>query len=188
MSEHPSATGPSGHVYLVSAARTPIGKFGGALAGTPAVAVVHADVRYPCHLMTLPALRALIDFDQPIAVLLVAVLHFVEDSEDPWAIARCITGQLVAGSYLVVSHVTGDEITADAARQARAIYDGASAPGVTRSKDDIERFFDRLEMIPPGVVNVAAWRPGPRRSGTSGAALFYAGIGRKASGIPGRQQ
>ncbi len=158
------------------------------LAGTPAVAVVHADVRYPCHLMTLPALRALIDFDQPIAVLLVAVLHFVEDSEDPWAIARCITGQLVAGSYLVVSHVTGDEITADAARQARAIYDGASAPGVTRSKDDIERFFDRLEMIPPGVVNVAAWRPGPRRSGTSGAALFYAGIGRKASGIPGRQQ
>jgi len=158
------------------------------LAGAPTVAVAHADVRNPRHLMTLPALRALIDFDQPVAVLLVAVLHFVEDSESPWAIARCITGHLAAGSYLVVSHVTGDEITADAARQAREIYDGASAPGVTRSKDDIERFFDGLEMIPPGVVNVAAWRSGPRRSGTSGPALFYAGIGRKTSGIPGRQQ
>jgi hypothetical protein len=155
------------------------------LAGAPTVAVVHADVRYPRHLMTLPALRAFIDFDQPVAVLLVAVLHFVADSEDPWAIARCITGYLAAGSYLVVSHVTGDEITADAARQARAIYDGASAPGVTRSKDDIGRFFDGLEMVPPGVVDVAAWRSGPRHGGTPGAVLFYAGIGRKASGVPG---
>jgi S-adenosyl methyltransferase len=149
--------------------------------GTPAgirgVGAVHADVRYPRHLLALPAVRELIDFGQPAAVLLVAVLHFVEDAESPWAVVRCLTGYLAPGSYVVVSHVTGDEISPAAAQQARELYDGASRPAVARSREEIGQFFDGLDLLPPGVVDVASWRPG-RPSLRPDPALFYVGVGR----------
>jgi len=148
------------------------------LADAPTVAAVNADLRCPRDLLTLPAVRALIDFNEPVAVLLVAVLHFVDDSEDPWAIVECIKEHIAPGSYLVVSHVTDDELSHDARHHARQAYEGASAPGVTRAWEDIARFFDGLVIVGPGLVNAAAWRSDgiahtPRRT------LFYAGIGRR---------
>ena len=150
------------------------------LADAVTVAAVNADLRYPLDLLTSPAVRALIDFDEPVAVLLIAVLHFLEDSENPWKIVDCIKDHMAPGSYLAVSHVTGDDIPPDAMQQARAVYENASAPGVARERDDIDRFFDGLVMLAPGLVNVSAWRPDhiirtPRET------LFYAGIGRKAA-------
>src|SRR6266851_6224086 len=147
------------------------------LANTVTVEAVNADLRYPHDLLTSPAVRALIDFDQPVAVLLVAILHFLEDSDNPWKIVDYIKEHIAPGSYLVVSHVTGDDIPPDARQQARAVYQKASAPGVTRGRDDIARFFDGLVMLSPGLVNVAAWRPSQivRQPGET---LFYAGIGR----------
>ena len=154
------------------------------LADALTVAAVECDLRSPHQLITHPQVRKLIDFDQPVAVLLVAVLHFLEDGENPWAAVRYIKDRLAPGSYLVVSHVTGDEITLEALRQARAVYRRASAPGTARCRKDIERFFDGLEMVEPGVVDVAVWRA--RRSVREiRPALFYAGIGRKP-GIPGQ--
>jgi S-adenosyl methyltransferase len=154
------------------------------LADASTVAAVECDVRLPRQLITHPRVSALIDFDQPVAVLLVAVLHFLEDSENPWAAVRTIKDRLAPGSYLVVSHVTGDEITLEALRQARAVYRGASAPGTARCREDIERFFDGLEMVEPGVVDVAVWHA-RRPAREIRPALFYAGIGRKP-GIPGQ--
>jgi S-adenosyl methyltransferase len=155
------------------------------LADAPTVAAVNADLRCPRDLLTSPAVRALIDFNKPVAVLLVAVLHFVDDSQDPWAIVECIKEHIAPGSYLVVSHVTDDELSYDARRCARQAYEGASAPGVARTLEGIARFFDGMVMVGPGLVNAAAWRSNgvmhmPRR------ALFYAGIGRQdwsASGV-----
>jgi hypothetical protein len=149
------------------------------LAGGASVAAVEGDVRYPGHLMTMRAVRDLIDFDQPVAVLLVAVLHFVADSQCPWSAVRRITDRLAAGSYVVISHVTADEITDDAARRACEAYGGATAPGVTRGKGEIARFFDGLELVPPGIVSVAAWRARQRRADAARPVLLYAGIGRK---------
>ena len=151
------------------------------LATSVTVAAVNADLRYPLDLLTSPAVRALIDFDEPVAVLLVAVLHFVEDSENPWKIVDCIKDRMAPGSYLVVSHVTGDDLPPDASAQAREIYEKASAPGVAREREDIDRFFDGLVMLSPGLVNVPDWRPDhivrkPRET------LFYAGVGRKPAG------
>jgi hypothetical protein len=148
------------------------------LADAVTVSAINADLRYPRDLLTSPAVRALIDFDEPVAVLLVAVLHFLEDRENPWGIVDCLKDHLAPGSYLVVSHVTGDDIPPDARQHAREVYDTASAPGVARSRDDIARFFDGLVMLAPGLVSVPAWRPDhivrtPRET------LFYAGIGRK---------
>jgi O-methyltransferase involved in polyketide biosynthesis len=152
------------------------------LADTADVEAVEGDVRYPRHLLTLPAVRELIDFSRPVAVLLVAVLHFVPDGDSPWSAVKCITDHLAPGSYLVISHVTGDQIPDDAVRQAREIYSGALAQGAARSRGDIARFFDGVDLIEPGLVDVATWRSGRRRTGPGRPVLFYAGVGCKQGG------
>jgi hypothetical protein len=153
------------------------------LGGSLNVAVVQADLRRPRDLLAQPTVRTMIDLAQPVAVLLVAALHFVEDSEDPWAIVDRLKDRMAAGSYLVISHVTADHISPGAAQRARDAYAGASAPGVARTRAQVARFFGGLEMVSPGLVNVSGWRPAD--SGPApGPALFYAGIGRKTS--PGR--
>jgi hypothetical protein len=151
------------------------------LADTPDVEAVEGDVRYPRHLLTLPAVRDLIDFSRPVAVLLVAVLHFVPDSDSPWSAVRWITEHMAPGSYLVISHVTGDEITDEAVRQAPEIYDGALVQGTARSRGDIARFFSGMDLIEPGLVDAVAWRSGRRRE-SGRPVLFYAGIGCKPGG------
>lgn len=148
------------------------------LAKAPTVAAVQADLRTPHHLLTLPSVRALIDLAEPVAVLLVAVLHFVEDCEDPWAIVKYLKDQMAPGSYLVVSHATADHIPAGAAVRARQAYEGASAPGVPRTRQEIARFFEGLEIVEPGLVAVSDWRPAHIAPPTR-PILCYAGIGRK---------
>jgi S-adenosyl methyltransferase len=147
------------------------------------VAAVRADLRDPARLLAHPAADRLIDLGEPVAVLLVAVLHFVEDREDPCAVVNWLKDQMAPGSYLVISHVTADHIAPAAAARAREAYAGASAPAVTRSREEIARFFGGLAMVPPGLVDVSAWRPA--HLGTAaGPVLFYAGIGHKTQ--PGR--
>jgi hypothetical protein len=153
------------------------------ISGRPGVAAIQADLRDPRGLLDQAATGGLIDLARPVAILLVAILHFAEDSEDPWAIVNRLKDQMAPGSYLIISHVTADHIPPQAAQQARDAYAGASAPGVPRTRAQIARFFGGLEMVRPGLVSVSGWRPdeiGP----PAGPALFYAGIGRKTS--PGR--
>jgi SAM-dependent methyltransferase len=151
--------------------------------GPPQVTAVEADLRYPRNLLTTRAIRDVIDFAQPVAILLVAVLHFLPDDASPHDIVRTIIASLAPGSYLALSHVTADHLRPAAAQAARAAYHGASAPGVPRSRDDIERFLDGLDLIPPGITDVNAWRPrsGPARPGLRPAgapSLFYGGTAR----------
>jgi hypothetical protein len=172
------AVNPDARVAYADNDRVVVAHAAALLADTANVTAVECDVRYPRHLLTLPAIRSLIDFGQPVAVLLVAVLHFIPDAESPWAIVRCITDHLAPGSYVVISHVTGDETPAEAIDQARQIYDKAFVQGAARSRDEIERLFDGLDLLSPGVTDVAAWRS--RRLGIARPALFYADIGRKS--------
>jgi hypothetical protein len=156
----------------------------GALTGQVLAAdAVQADLRQPRDLFSLLAWRHLIDLAQPVAVLLVAVLHFVEDHEDPWAVVDCYKDMMAPGSYLVISHVTADHLAPEAARQARAAYAGASAPGVARSREQVARFFAGLDMAAPGLMNLPDWRPEVIGRVCS-PAVFYAGAGRKST--PGR--
>jgi hypothetical protein len=151
--------------------------------GVLGVDAIRADLRQPWELFAQPTVRSLINLAEPMAILLVAVLHFVEDHEDPWAVVNCYKDMMAPGSFLVITHVTADHLSAEAAARARVAYDGASAPGVPRTREQVAGFFAGLDMVPPGLVNVSAWRPahvGPAR----GPAVFYAGIGRKTS--PGR--
>ena len=148
------------------------------LANNLTVAASQADLRDPDFLFTLPLAHPLLDTSQPMAVLLVAVLHFLSDSDDPWALVERIKRKLAPGSYVVISHVTGDEMPAESARAAAEVYQGASAPGVARSREEIARFFTGLDLVEPGLVEVSAWRP-PPLDHRPRPAVLYAGIGRK---------
>jgi hypothetical protein len=114
----------------------------------------------------------------PAALLLVAVLHFVADDEGPWSMVKCLTDHLAPGSYLVISHVTSDDLPAEAVQRAGEIYNGALVRGAARSGAEIGRFFHGTSLIDPGLVNVTEWRK-QRRQETGEPALFLAGIGRK---------
>jgi S-adenosyl methyltransferase len=153
------------------------------LGGSLTVATVRGDLRQPWDLLARPTVRSLINLAEPVAILLVAVLHFVEDHEDPWAVVNCYKDLMAPGSYLVISHVTADHLSADAARQARAAYDGASAPGVARTREQVAGFFGGLDMVAPGLVDVSAWRP-DQSGPPPGPPVFHAGIGCKSR--PGR--
>lgn len=137
--------------------------------------VVRADLRRPGELLAHPDVRTLLDLDRPVAVLLVAVLHFVTDAEDPWAAVARLREATVAGSHLVVSHLTSDGAPPLPAQQGQAVYQRSSAPLVPRTHADIRRFLDGYDLVEPGLVPVAEWRPDgePRERVSHG----YGGVG-----------
>jgi hypothetical protein len=153
------------------------------LRGSLTTAVVRADLREPWNVFARPTVRTLINLAEPLAILLVAVLDSIEDHEDPWAIVNCYKDSMAPGSYLVISHITADPLSAGADRPAKVACASASAPCPARSREHVARFFGGLEMVSPGLVDVAGWRPDvmgvPLRP-----TVFYGGIGCKTR--PGR--
>jgi hypothetical protein len=141
--------------------------------------VLHADLRQPEEILSHPDVRVALDFDQPIAVLLVAVVHFVRDAEDPQRIIDTLMAALPSGSHLVLSHVTG-EFDSERANAAAAAYDKATVPIILRDHDRIAGFFDGLELVEPGVVHLPWWRPDGEVPEGSENIWYYSGIGRKA--------
>ena len=137
------------------------------------VAAVRGDLRDPAGITANPAVRELIDFSQPVAVLLFAVLHFVPDADDPRALLARFRDVMAPGSALALSHITDENFDEEAARAGREVYQSASAPIVPRSRAQIEGFFDGLDLLPPGVGGISHWpEPGP-----GGPALhFYGGV------------
>jgi SAM-dependent methyltransferase len=122
--------------------------------------VIEADLRDPAAILNHPRTRALIDFSQPLAVLLVAVLHFIGDDDDPHAIVGSLCQAMAPGSYLVVSHATGGIPGGGSAGKVAEHYRKNVAPGSTlRGRDEILRFFAGLELVEPGLVQVPYWRP-----------------------------
>jgi hypothetical protein len=123
-------------------------------------AVVEGDLREPKGILSHPDVRASIDFTRPVGLLLVAVLHFLRDTEDPAGIIATLTAATVPGSYVVVSHATGDTDPQMAA-EAASVYDTASAPLVLRSHAQVTTLLDGLDLVEPGVVRIPQWQPEP---------------------------
>jgi hypothetical protein len=123
-------------------------------------AVIEADLRHPDAILNHPRALELIDFRQPLAVLLVAVLHFVGGEDDPHAIVGSICEALPAGSYLVLSHGLDGILRGDSAGKVEEQYRKNVASGATlRDREEILRFFTGLELVGPGLVRVPYWRP-----------------------------
>jgi hypothetical protein len=134
------------------------------LAGHPRATAVQGDLRDPRPILDNPQVRALIDFNQPLALLLVAVLHFVPDESAYDAVATLV-GALPSGSYLIISHAVEPEenqIDAAVVDHTKAIYKQRTATPLTlRTRAGVSRFFDGLELVEPGLVWVPEWRPEP---------------------------
>jgi SAM-dependent methyltransferase len=131
------------------------------LAGNPHAGVVRADLRHPDLVLTHPGVRDLLDLTQPVAVLMVAVLHFVPDDDRPAAILAAYREALTTGSYLAVSHATDDGQQTQQATQHRNLYAKTATPMTMRSHADITQLLYGWQLVEPGLVRLPLWRPDP---------------------------
>jgi hypothetical protein len=143
-------------------------------------AFIQADLREPGKILAHPTTREVLDFGRPVALILVAILHFLPDEYEPRAIVRTLIDALPSGSYLVASHVT-PEFDPVGVHGLESSYRNGGVPAQVRPMDDfVELAFDGLEMVDPGVELVSEWRPegsGPRPSAAE--VSWYGGIARK---------
>jgi len=126
------------------------------LADDASTTVVLADIREPDALLAMPGVTRFIDFSKPVGLILNAVIHHVLDEEDPYGIVDQYKAVLAPGSYMQLTHFV------DASPQARAneqVLKESLGRGQTRSREQIARFFDGLELVEPGVVFLPQWRP-----------------------------
>lgn len=150
------------------------------MAENPLVTVTLADLRNPREVLTAPEVAGLLDFRQPIAVLMVAVLHFVADEDDPAGIVTAYREVLPTGSALVLSHISDDQPTEELAAPHRAVaevYRTSSTPAHLRDRHDIATLFTGFEVLDPGVVDARHWRPDTPRALDQDPCGFYAGVG-----------
>lgn len=140
--------------------------------------VVLADLRDPRAVLDHPDVRRVIDFDEPVALLLVAVLHFVTDEEDPDGVVATLLEALPTGSHLVLSHATVD-IHDDAREDAVNVYRNATATMNPRSRARVLSFFGDLTLTEPGLVLVPDWRPDEPEPHDAPPIGIYGGVGRK---------
>ncbi|MGW0583938.1 SAM-dependent methyltransferase [Streptomyces sp. NPDC002920] len=126
------------------------------LEGDGRTAVVQADLRDPDTIFHEPRLTDLIDFASPIGVLLVSVLHGVPDSDDPTGAVARIIDRLPPGSLVVISHLVTDD--AHAARDVSRYMRTATDWGRVRERHEVDRYFDHLQILPPGLGDVDLWK------------------------------
>jgi hypothetical protein len=144
-------------------------------------AYIDADLRDIDAILGSAELQRTLDLGRPVGLLLIAVMHFIPDEDDPWALAARLLAALPSGSYLALSHLTGDFDPAAWAGVV-AVYRRSGVTMKVRPKPDIERFFAGLDLIDPGVVSLPRWRPDPSDVGrppSDAAVSVYGGVARK---------
>jgi SAM-dependent methyltransferase len=150
------------------------------LADVQDTTVLQADLRRPEEILDHPDLASALDLGRPVALLLVAILHFVPDEDEPLAALRRLSQALAPGSFLVLSHAS-PSAQADKAATHQQLYQRTPTPMTMRTEAEIARFFDGFDLIPPGLVPLALWRPDEdAAAGLADSELAgHAGVGRK---------
>jgi hypothetical protein len=155
------------------------------LEGNANATAIRADVRSPGVVLGHPQVRGLLDFDQPVVVLLCAVLHFVSDDALAKAAVTELMDAVPSGSYLVVSHAgTEDPDHEEGVELIKDVYKRQTAtPFTPRTRAGVTQFFDGLELVEPGVVWSPLWRPSPDDPADfrdrPEQAVGFGGVGRK---------
>jgi SAM-dependent methyltransferase len=142
-------------------------------------AYLDADVRNPDTILANPIVRDTLDFGMPIALMLVAVLHFLPDEDDPRQIVQTLVDALPPGSYLVASHATAEHNPEGLSGAGRAYSQGGMRGAIRNSDEFGELAFDGLELVDPGVVLVSEWRPEEPIRPMPSEVNTYGGVARK---------
>jgi hypothetical protein len=128
------------------------------LQDNPNATIVRGDARQPEDILTAQVTRDMLDFDQPIAIMMLALVHFIPDAEEPLALIGRYRDALVSGSHLVMSTVTADRHPKEMDRFADLYRDG-STPLIPRSATEFGALFTGWDLIAPGVSSLAGWHP-----------------------------
>ncbi|HET9081920.1 MAG TPA: SAM-dependent methyltransferase [Trebonia sp.] len=143
-------------------------------------AYIQADLKSPADILAAPAVQSVLDFSQPVALMLIAVLHFLGEEDKPEAVLSALLDALPSGSYLAASHMTLEH-DPEGLGGGQRTYRKAGLPMNARDADEFASLaFSGLELVPPGVVLVSEWRPdsdAPRP--TAAEVSCYGGIARK---------
>lgn len=153
------------------------------LDGDEHAVAVRGDVQDPRAVLGHPEVRRILDFSEPIGLLLAAVLHFVPDHEAADRVAAEFVSALPKGSFVVVSHSATESfaLTEQSTITENVYQRRTSTPGTVRTREQVERLFDGLELVEPGVVWAQQWQAGVQVADTTPLGLggLWVGVGRK---------
>jgi SAM-dependent methyltransferase len=121
--------------------------------------IIQADTREPQAILNHPDVARLLNFGKPVAVLITSVLLFLTEDDEAYRVVRTLRDALAPGSYIAISHPTNEGAPEEQEAEAGALYAAAGSPIRLRSRAEIERFFDGLDVIEPGLVFLPLWRP-----------------------------
>jgi hypothetical protein len=160
---------------------------GTALLGEPEnTKIIMADLRDPEAVLNHPDLRELIDFDEPIGLLMTGVMYFVADASDPWGVVARYLAAIAPGSYLALSHLTADSKPVRAVEESVDVYARGTESINFRSKAEVGRFFEGLELVEPYegagpvVTHVGLWgAEDPVLADTDDSRWLYCGVARR---------
>ncbi len=145
-------------------------------------AVVRGDILHPSELLADRQVRRIIDFDEPVAVMVFGALHFIPHSDEPFKAVARLRDAIPAGSHLALSHAVFDT-KPDAAAPIEDIFQqilGRPGAAGTRRREDVLRFFDGFDLVDPGLVYVRGWRPdNPLSAQAADKVWAVGGVGRK---------
>ena len=180
------AIAPGAHVVYVDNDPMVAAYAGKLLVPDGTTTVITMDLRDPDAVLGHPDLRAMIDFTEPVGLLMTAVIHFVADGSDPHGLVRRYVGAAAAGSYLALSHFTADRMPPTQVQAGRDMYDLATESIYPRSLAEVTRFFDGMELVAPqpdgepAVTYVSMWRADdPETADSDGARGLYCGVARR---------
>jgi hypothetical protein len=145
-----------------------------------ATAYINGDLREPENVLLRAA--ATLDLDQPVALMLISLMHLIPDSEDPYGIVARFIDALPPGSYVALSHLAKDVRSDEMEKLAKAPGSADQEVNFTfamRTRAEVERFMEGLDLVEPGLVLVNDWRPDPDMVPWDRLACFYAVVGRK---------
>ncbi|MFJ4969906.1 SAM-dependent methyltransferase [Streptomyces sp. NPDC088755] len=155
------------------------------LEGNDGAVIAAADLRRPKEILASPEVTGLLDLDRPVALLLVAVLHFIEDADDPRSAVAELREALAPGSLIVLTHASyeGIPLSREEADGTVGVYRNIRNPLIMRTREEIGAFFEGYEMVEPGLVSMPEWRPDtPQAPEQEDPYAFsgFGGVGRKA--------
>ena len=177
------AVNPSAHVVYVDYDPMVLAHAQALLTSSPEgrTAYIQADLREPDTILANADLRDVLDFGQPVALILAAVLHFVTEDMKPAEILATLLDALPSGSYLVASHITPEHMPPQAATESVSSYRASGIPLAIRDSSEFGALaFTGLELVPPGVVLVSEWRPDREEPRPAPSEVnMYGGVARK---------